>query len=188
MTLLKKIQAAIQDSIEAKKQIPVRELGLAIQAFIETYQAGQKAIFAGNGGSAADSEHLVAEFVGRFYKDRLSVPAISLTTNSATLTAIANDYGYDQVFSRQLEAFGDLGDIFVPISTSGNSENLVQAIQMAKAKGLTVISMTGKDGGKIAQMSDISLCVPHSDTPRIQEAHIVMGHIICEQLELALFS
>lgn len=146
---------------------------------------GHKLLFCGNGGSAADSQHLAAEIVGRFQKERCSLPAIALTVDTSVLTAVANDYGYDTVFSRQVEGLGQAGDILIGISTSGNSKNVVAAIELAKRKGLKVIGLTGAGGGKMAELCDICLAVPAQVTARIQEMHIMIGHILCEIAEEA---
>ena len=149
---------------------------------------GQKILFAGNGGSAADAQHLAAEIVGRFEKERSGLAALALTTDSSTLTSIANDYGFESIFSRQLEALGQEGDVFIAISTSGNSANLVRAVEVAKAKGLVTIGMLGKNGGDLKALVDECLIVPSENTARIQEAHILIGHILCQLVEESLFS
>ncbi len=144
---------------------------------------GHKVLFCGNGGSAADSQHLAAEFVGRFQKERKGLPAIALTVDSSILTAVANDYGYDTVFARQVQALGEAGDVLVGISTSGNSKNVLLAVEEAKAKGITCIGMTGEGGGKMADACDICLAVPAKVTARAQEMHILIGHILCELVD-----
>jgi D-sedoheptulose 7-phosphate isomerase len=154
---------------------------------IDRYQAGNKLLIAGNGGSAADAQHIAAEFVSRFNFDRPGLPAMALTTDTSILTAVGNDYGYDQLFRRQLEANGQHGDVFLGISTSGNSPNILQALEAAKIKGITTFGMTGKTGGKMRELCDYCLCVPSADTPRIQEAHILIGHTLCAMVESALF-
>ena len=146
-------------------------------------QNGHKVLFCGNGGSAADSQHMAAEIVGRFVKEREGWPAIALTTDTSILTAVANDYGYDAVFSRQVEALCNSGDILVGLSTSGNSANIIAAINKAKQKGAKTIGMTGKDGGQMNNLCDININVPYGVTARVQEAHILIGHIICELIE-----
>ncbi len=138
-----------------------------------------KILIAGNGGSAADSQHFAAELTGRFKKERLSLPAIALTTDTSALTAIGNDYGYEYVFSRQLEGLGNKGDVFIGISTSGNSENIIKAFTKAKEKGLKTITLLGKNGGKMKNTGDINIIIPSNDTPRIQEMHIMSLHMIC---------
>jgi D-sedoheptulose 7-phosphate isomerase len=154
---------------------------------IERYEAGNKLLVAGNGGSAADAQHIAAEFVSRFNFDRPGLPALALTTDTSILTAVGNDYGYDQLFRRQIEANGVGGDIFLGISTSGNSPNILQALEAARLKGITTFGLTGKTGGKMRDLCDHCLCVPSEDTPRIQEAHILIGHTLCAMVELALF-
>ncbi|MFK7976609.1 MAG: D-sedoheptulose 7-phosphate isomerase, partial [Halioglobus sp.] len=154
---------------------------------IDRYEAGNKLLVAGNGGSAADAQHIAAEFVSRFNFDRPGLPALALTTDTSILTAVGNDYGYDQLFRRQIEANGVAGDIFMGISTSGNSPNIVEALEAAKLKGITTFGLTGESGGKMRELCDHCLCVPDGDTPRIQEAHIVIGHTLCAMVELALF-
>ena len=144
---------------------------------------GHKVLFCGNGGSAADSQHLAAEFVGRFQKERKGLPAVALTVDTSILTAIANDYGYETVFARQVQALGEPGDVLIGISTSGNSQNVLLAIAEAKAKGIACIGMTAEGGGKMAEACDICLAVPARVTARAQEMHILMGHILCELVD-----
>lgn len=146
---------------------------------------GHKILFCGNGGSAADSQHLAAEIVGRFQKERPSLPALALTVDTSVLTAVANDYGYDTVFSRQVEGLGNDGDVLVGISTSGNSKNVIAAIEAARKKRMKVIGFTGIGGGKMADLCDVCLAVPSRVTARTQEMHIMMGHILCEIAEEA---
>lgn len=182
----------ISASIETKQKILADEALLqaitdAATACVEAYRRGNKTILAGNGGSAADAQHIAAELVGRYGFDRPSIPSLALTTDTSNLTAIGNDYGYDKVFSRQLEGMGVEGDIFFGISTSGNSQNIVNAFESAKAKGIMTIALVGRDGGKMAQMADIAIIVPSNATPRIQESHIMIGHIICDVIEKELF-
>lgn len=151
--------------------------------FKEALASGHKILFCGNGGSAADSQHLAAEIVGRFQKERPSLPALALTVDTSVLTAVANDYGYDTVFSRQVEGLGNAGDVLVGISTSGNSKNVIAAIETARKKQMSVIGFTGSGGGKMADLCDVCLAVPSKVTARTQEMHIMMGHIICEIAE-----
>jgi D-sedoheptulose 7-phosphate isomerase len=166
----------------------------ALQTMIEkavsemtcSLNAGQKLIFCGNGGSAADSQHLAAEFTGRFTAERKPLAALALTTDSSALTCISNDYSFDDVFSRQLAALGKSGDTLVAISTSGNSANVVKAVQVAKEMGIYTIGMLGKDGGKLSALCHLNLLVPSSNTARIQEAHILIGHILCGAVERSL--
>ena len=154
---------------------------------IDCYEAGNKLLVAGNGGSAADAQHIAAEFVSRFNFDRPGLPALALTTDTSILTAIGNDYGYDQLFRRQLEANGQAGDVFMGISTSGNSPNILVALEAARLKGIKTFGLTGGSGGKMRDLCDHCLCVPSDDTPRIQEAQIVIGHTLCAMVELAMF-
>jgi D-sedoheptulose 7-phosphate isomerase len=153
----------------------------------EAIRRGNKLLFAGNGGSAADAQHLAAELVGKLGYDRPALPAISLTTDTSILTAIGNDYGYEEVFVRQVGALGQKGDVLIGISTSGRSRNLVKAFGVARERGLRCISMTGATGGDLLALSDICLRIPSTDTQKIQEAHIVLGHIFCGLVERALF-
>lgn len=145
--------------------------------------AGGRILICGNGGSAADAQHFAAEFTGRFEKERRAYPAIALTTDSSALTAIGNDYGFENVFARQLEALGHPGDVLIAISTSGESQNVVRAVEAARANGISVIGLLGRDGGRIAKMVDLALIVPSARIARIQEAHILMLHILCELIE-----
>jgi len=154
--------------------------------FIKSLKNGGKILLCGNGGSAADAQHVAAELVGRFKKERPAWPAIALVSNPSTVTAIGNDYGFEYIFSRQVEAFAKKGDVVVCISTSGNSLNVIKALEMAHKHKCVVIGVTGKNGGKLRTMTDVCLCVPSNDTARIQEAHILMWHIVCELIELKL--
>src|SRR5689334_13188734 len=159
---------------------------LVIQVAIRITQSlnsGGKIIFFGNGGSAADAQHLAAEFTGRYLKERQPLPALALSVNSSSLTAIGNDYGFELVFARQLEALGKHGDVAVGISTSGNSLNVVRAFEAAKSKGIFTVALTGSGGGQMGTIADCTICVPSPETPRIQECHILAGHIICEIVE-----
>lgn len=144
---------------------------------------GHKILLCGNGGSAADAQHIAAEFVGRFHNERISLPAIALTTDTSILTAVGNDYSYDRVFARQVEGLGQAGDVFWGITTSGNSGNVIEAAKLAKQKGLTVIASLGKDGGKMAPLCDAAFIVPDTSTARIQEMHILAAHSICEVID-----
>ena len=169
-----------------------RELTDRIAAAVETtvaaLRAGNKLLVMGNGGSAADAQHFVAEIVGRFKMERKALPAIALTTDTSILTAIGNDYGYDLVFKRQVEAHARPGDVVVGISTSGNSPNVLQALKLAREMGCRTMGLLGKDGGAIKAVSDIDLTVRYDDTPRVQEGHITIIHIICDLVEKKLFS
>jgi D-sedoheptulose 7-phosphate isomerase len=157
------------------------------QALVEVFRAGGKILFCGNGGSAADAQHIAAELSGRFYTDRPPLYAEALHVNTSYLTAVANDYGYEAVYARMVEAAGRNGDALVAISTSGNSPNILKAVEKARAQGMRVVGMTGASGGKMRDLCDILLNVPSGDTPRIQEAHILIGHIVCLLVEKALF-
>ena len=151
------------------------------------FRAGNRVFFCGNGGSAADAQHLAAEFSGRFYKDRVALPAEALHTNSSYLTAVANDYGYEHVYARLIEGIGQPGDILVGLSTSGNSPNIIEAFRKAKRKGMVTIGFTGETGGRMKEDCDFLINVPSADTPRIQESHIMIGHIICQLVEEQYF-
>lgn len=153
---------------------------------IECIKSGGKILIAGNGGSAADAQHFAAELVGRFVMERSGIPAIALTTDTSILTCMGNDYGYNSIFSRQIEAIGSNNDIFIGISTSGNSENIIVAVSKAKEKGIKVIGFLGKDGGKLLDMCDSSLLLNYKDTARVQEHHIMSIHLICEFVEKAI--
>ncbi len=163
-------------------------LTLIARNMIEAIKEGGKILIAGNGGSAADAQHFAAELVNRFLMERHPLPAIALTTDTSILTSISNDYSFEQVFSRQIEAVGKEGDIFLALSASGGSPNILKALDRANNQGLTTIGMTGKDGSRMAPLCDICLSVPETSTPRIQEAHHLSLHIICELLEIGVFS
>jgi D-sedoheptulose 7-phosphate isomerase len=185
-----RIENAIKDSIRTQEGLlkgQVENIEKAALVIIEALKKGGKLIVFGNGGSAADSQHIAAELVGRFKLERKALPAISLTTDTSALTAIANDYGYDRVFSRQLEALGNRGDVALGITTSGNSNNMIEAFKIAKLIGIKRIALTGGDGGRIKNEADISIIVASRDTPRIQESHATIGHIICSLIEDGIF-
>ena len=183
---------AIGDSIRVKQKI-LEDEGLVnllhevAAACIAAYRRGNRILLAGNGGSAADAQHIAAEFVGRYAFDRPGLPSIAFTTDTSMLTAIANDYGFDQIFRRQLEANGSKGDVFIGISTSGNSPNVLAALQRARELGIITVALTGQGGGEMQSHSDYCIQVPSMNTPRIQESHIMLGHIICELVEETLF-
>ncbi|MDP3804657.1 MAG: D-sedoheptulose 7-phosphate isomerase [Candidatus Omnitrophota bacterium] len=180
------IKKRIEESVKVKESLCKAEadnIEKAALVIIKSLKAGGKLLVFGNGGSAADSQHIAAELVGRFKKERKALAAIALTANTSTITAIANDYGYDVVFSRQIEALGNPGDVALGISTSGNSKNVIEAFKTAKAKGMKRVSLTGCGGGKLREECDISIIIDSKDTPRIQEAHILIGHILCELIE-----
>jgi D-sedoheptulose 7-phosphate isomerase len=181
------IEQRLADHLEVLQKLMDSDLPEKLETcakYVEKALAeGHKVLFCGNGGSAADSQHLAAEFVGRFQKERKGLPAIALTVDTSILTAVANDYGYDTVFARQVQALGEPGDVLVGISTSGNSKNVLLAIEEARAKGITCIGMTAEGGGKMAAACDICLAVPAKVTARAQEMHILMGHILCELVD-----
>lgn len=186
------IENIIQESINVKELIVankdlINRIKSAAQSCVESLQEGGKVHFCGNGGSAADAQHLAAELSGRFYYDRKPLNAEALHVNTSYLTAVANDYSFNMIYSRMIEASAKQGDVLVAISTSGNSENIVRAIETAKQKKMLVVGMTGETGGKMATLCDILINVPSSCTPRIQEAHIMIGHIICELIESTIF-
>lgn len=186
------IKDQIKKSFETKQAIYQNEELLnkiveVCKLCVELYKGKNKTILAGNGGSAADAQHIAAELVGRYGFDRPSIPSLALTTDTSCLTAIGNDYGYDKVFSRQLEGMGQSGDIFIGISTSGNSKNIINAFEVAKEKGIKTIALVGRDGGEMAKIADIALVIPSDSTPRIQESHILIGHIICDIIEKETF-
>jgi D-sedoheptulose 7-phosphate isomerase len=161
-------------------------LAAASDALVSAYRAGHKAIFFGNGGSAADAQHLAAEFLGRYLCERGPLPALALNANSSAVTAISNDYGYEQVFARQLQALAASGDVAVGISTSGNSPSVIQALMCARRKGLFTIALTGHSGGLLNGLVDVLIAVPSEETPRIQECHILVGHALCDAVEQAV--
>jgi D-sedoheptulose 7-phosphate isomerase len=186
------IRQAINRSVEVKQKI-LSDPGLidaieaSAEAIISAFRAGNKVLFCGNGGSAADAQHLAAEFSGRFYYDRPPLPSEALHVNTSYLTAVANDYSYDEVYARIIRGSGRNGDVLVALSTSGNSENILRALGEAKSLGMTTIGLTGESGGRMNALCDLILRVPSADTPRIQEAHIMIGHVICERVESTLF-
>jgi D-sedoheptulose 7-phosphate isomerase len=190
--MIEYIKREVAASAETKQKILnderfIAKIAEVAQACLDVYRSNKKTMLAGNGGSAADAQHIAAELVGRYGFDRPSIPSLALTTDTSNLTAIGNDYGYDKVFSRQVEGMGQEGDLFIGISTSGNSQNIIAAFESAKAKGITTVALTGRDGGKMAQMADYALIVPSNATPRIQESHILIGHILCDIIEKELF-
>jgi D-sedoheptulose 7-phosphate isomerase len=161
-------------------------LTAAANAMVSAYLAGHKAIFFGNGGSAADAQHLAAEFLGRYLRQRDPLPALALNANSSAITAIGNDYGYEEVFARQLEALSTAGDVAVGISTSGSSPNVIQALHRARRLGLFTIALTGSSGRSLRGLVDVLIAVPSEETPRIQECHILVGHALCDSVEQAI--
>ena len=184
-----RIKDILLESIQVKEELMRAKLGEIVEIadlVIEALKKNGKVMIFGNGGSASDSQHIAAELVGRFKKDRVALPAIALTTNTSIITALANDYGYEIIFSKQIEALGQKNDVAIGISTSGKAKNVAAAIKQAKKMGIKTVALTGGDGGELAKLADISLLVPSMVTARIQEAHITIGHIICELIEQAL--
>ena len=192
--------SAMRDAISAELDKAVRnmqalaadaamqaQLEQAVALCVDALRAGRKLLFAGNGGSAADAQHWAGELVSRFYYDRPGLAAIALTTDSSILTAIGNDYGYDYTFARQIEALGQAGDVFIAISTSGNSPNILRAADAARARGIRVIGFTGESGGKLAPLADLCFRMPSSETPRIQEGHELIGHMLCALVEAEMY-
>lgn len=187
-----RIIESIHHSIETKQKILadadfVQRIRDVAQICAETFCNGGKVLFCGNGGSAADAQHLAAEFSGRFYYDRPPLPSEALHVNTSYLTAVANDYSFEEVYSRLLHGIGSEGDVLIGLSTSGNSKNIIRAFETARESGIITVGLTGLSGGKMKDLCDFLLNVPSVDTPRIQESHIMIGHIICELVETALF-
>src|SRR5258708_28422897 len=188
-----KIKDIISESISVKNKILndavlINTVKTSVAIIATAFKSGNKVLFCGNGGSAADAQHLAAEFSGRFYTDRDPLPSEALHCNSSYITAVANDYGYDVVYSRIIKGMGKPGDILVGLSTSGNSVNIVKAFITAREKGITTIGMTGEGGGKMKEYSDYLIDIPSRNTPRIQEAHMLLGHIICQLVEELYFT
>lgn len=189
---MNQIESIIQKSIEVKQAILqnkefIEKITTISDVITEAFRNGKKVLFCGNGGSAADAQHLAAEFSGRFYTDRKALPSEALHCNTSYLTAVGNDYSFDVIYSRMIEGIGNEGDILIGISTSGNSKNIINALQQAKINKMITIGMTGESGGAIKNIADFLLNVPSADTPRIQEAHILIGHIICQLVEEKIF-
>ncbi len=185
-----RISAIVSDSLSLKQAFFAAHAGDVEQVaskIVETLAAGKKVLVFGNGGSAADAQHFAGELVNRFLQERHALPAIALTTDGGVLTCIANDSGFDKVFSRQIEALGNEGDVCLAISTSGQSPNIVAACEQARSQNLKVRGLLGRDGGKVAPLCDIALIVRSNDTQRIQETHNLIGHILCELIETELF-
>jgi len=183
----------VRANIERSMQVHARlrsecldAIAAGADALIAAYQSGHKALLFGNGGSAADAQHLAAEFLGRYQREREPLPAIALHTNSSAVTAIGNDYGYDQVFARQLRALATPGDVAVAISTSGNSASVIEAVRCARSMGLPTLGLTGASGGLLRGLVDVLIAVPSEETPRIQECHILIGHAMCDAVERAI--
>ena len=185
------LRSNIERSIEVHSKLTsacLPALTAAANALISAYRSGHKALFFGNGGSSTDAQHLAAEFLGRYLRERSPMPAVALADNTAAVTAIANDYGYEHVFSRQLQALAVPGDVAVGISTSGNSKNVIEAIRSARKLGLYTIGMTGASGGQMRDLVDTLIAVPSDETPRIQECHILVAHALCDVVEHAMAS
>ena len=187
-----KIKNIVQASIDVKTLVLQNEpllntVGDCVSVIVNAFKNGNKVLFCGNGGSAADAQHLAAEFSGRFYTDRDALPAEALHCNTSYLTAVANDYSYEVIYSRLIKGIGNIGDVLVGLSTSGNSKNIINAFETARQKGMITIAFTGDSGGKMKALSDHLINVPSSDTPRIQESHIMLGHIICQLVEEQYF-
>lgn len=186
------IQKIISNSISVKQQVLedtnlIERVQQIVDIAANAFRKGNKVLFCGNGGSAADAQHLAAEFSGRFYTDRNPLPSDALHCNTSYLTAVANDYGYDVVYSRMIKGIGREGDILIGLSTSGNSVNIINALTEAKKLGMHTVAFTGETGGKMKDYADILVNVPSTDTPRIQEVHMLLGHTICQLVEAALF-
>lgn len=190
--MIKYLKNQINNSIEIKKNIfnnneIIEKILEAAELTIEAYRKGNKTIIAGNGGSAADAQHMAGEFVSKFYFDRPGLASLALTTDTSILTAIGNDYGYNRIFARQLEANGNKGDVFFAISTSGNSENIVEALKVCKEKGIMTVGLTGSKIGEMDNLCDFIIKIPSVETPRIQESHLMVEHIICAIVEKEIF-
>jgi len=183
-----KIQQIIQASINTKQAILqdptlLSTIEKTVAAVTTAFKEGNRVYFCGNGGSAADAQHLAAEFSGRFYTDRKALPAEALHCNTSYLTAVANDYNYDVIYSRMIDGIGQKGDVLIGLSTSGNSKNIINAFEVSREKGIITVGFTGSTGGKMKDLSDFLINVPSNDTPRIQESHITIGHILCQLVE-----
>ena len=186
----KTIKSMIKESVDVKMLVSknlASKIEDSIKLIVEVIKSKKKVLIAGNGGSASQASHIAGEFVGRYKMERRGLPCIALTADTTVLTAWSNDYNYETVFSRELEALGSEGDVFIALSTSGNSKNLVKALEAAKRMNLKTISLLGKGGGKMKSMSDIEMIVPSSNTPRVQEAHLMVLHIMCELIDEELF-
>jgi D-sedoheptulose 7-phosphate isomerase len=186
------IKKIISESISVKKKVLLDEVMLnniiqVVQEIVKAFKEGKRVYFAGNGGSAADAQHLAAEFSGRFYTDRQALPAEALHCNTSYLTAVANDYSYDEIYARLIRGIAHPGDVLIGLSTSGNSGNIVKAFEEARQKKVITVGFTGETGGKMKTLSDYLFNIPSTDTPRIQESHILLGHIVCELVEKEYF-
>lgn len=190
---MEKIKSILTSSIETKQkllssEVLIQTIEKIVQVLVSTFQKGRHVYFCGNGGSAADAQHLAAEFSGRFYTDRKALPAEALHCNSSYLTAVANDYSFDKIYSRLIEGIGQPEDVLVGLSTSGNSANIINAFEAARQKKMITVGFTGQSGGKMKSLADYLINIPSSDTPRIQECHITVGHIICQLVEEKYFT
>ena len=184
------VRAMLCESARVKQELAAQASGAIAQAaalLVDAFRSGRKALLFGNGGSAADAQHLAAEWTGRLRGERRGLPAISLTANTSELTALGNDYGFDRIFARLIEALGNPGDVAIALSTSGNSPNVLAGVAEARARGLRTIGLSGRRGGKLAPAVELALLVPSDDTQRIQESHITIGHVLAELVEQALF-
>ena len=188
-----KIKKIIKASIDTKQSVLQNEgllktIAASVDVIVTAFRNGKRVYFCGNGGSAADAQHLAAEFSGRFYTDRKALPAEALHCNTSYLTAVGNDYGFDEIYSRLIDGIGEQGDVLVGLSTSGNSPNILKAFKTAKKKEMITIGFTGKSGGEMRPLCDHLINIPSTDTPRIQESHIMVGHIICQLVEEKYFA
>jgi len=183
LTMIKSELQAHKETIDKTIEVMVPSIEEASTLVSQTLQGGHKVLLCGNGGSAADAQHIAAELSGRYKTERRGLPGIALTTDTSALTAIANDYGYDRIFDRQVEALANEGDLLIGISTSGNSDNVTSALRLAQEMGCTTLGMSGRDGGAMNEVCTLNLVVPSFDTPRIQEMHILIGHIICQAVD-----
>lgn len=188
-----KISHIIKSSIDTKQallqdEVLLKTISTTIDVIVNAFRVGKRIYFCGNGGSAADAQHLAAEFSGRFYKDRKALPAEALHCNTSYLTAVANDYSFDDIYSRLIDGIGEKGDVLVGLSTSGNSVNILKAFETARKKGMITVGFTGESGGKIKALCDHLINISSADTPRIQESHIMVGHIICQLVEEKYFT
>lgn len=180
----------LEESIEVKRLVReslVSQIAQAAGQVIEAYRKGAKVLLLGNGGSAADAQHIAAELIGRFERERRPLPAIALPANTSSVTAVANDYGYEFTFARQVEALAQEGDVVIAISTSGDSPNVLEAVKAAQENGTKTIGLSGRGGGKLRELAELCITVPSDSTPRIQEAHIAIGHIVCSLVEREMF-
>ncbi|NEW60648.1 D-sedoheptulose 7-phosphate isomerase [Sulfurovum sp. bin170] len=188
LQMIKRELEAHRETIERTIEVMIPQIEKASKIAIETLKNGNKILLCGNGGSAADAQHIAAELTGRYKTERRGLAGIALTTDTSALTAIANDYGYDRVFDRQVEAIAREGDLIIGISTSGNSANIISAFKVARELGCRTIGLSGRDGGKMNSSCDLNLIVPSDDTPRIQEMHILIGHTICQAIDDAFLN